>query len=237
MFREEKLPVQAKEDAEENAESRDRRRALGAETRRRVLLAAEKLFAKNGYNGAGMREIAREAEANVAALHYHFGSKQALLCELLQLRGAPIAKQRMERLAEMRKSGPLDLPSVLRAFLEPAFLDDPSGPLNHSPYAELRARLSFESEAITRQVLSEIFDESSRAYIAAIAECLPGLPEEDLYFKFHFMLSTMFYAMLNTGRVTELSGGKTDTSDPRKLLDHLIPFLVVGFRDSVPEAR
>lgn len=230
-----KLPVQLDlKRTEKDRAVGDRRRALGAETRRRVLLAAEKLFAKNGYDGAGMREIAREAEANLAAVHYHFGTKQALLCELLRLRGVPIAEQRMERLAELRERGPFDLESVLRAFLEPAFFGNPSGALDHSPYAELRARLSLENEAMTREVLAEIFDESSRAYIQAIRECLPDLPDEDLYFKFHFMLSTMFYAMLNTGRVTELSGGTADTSNPKKVIEHLLPFLVVGFRESVP---
>lgn len=223
--------------AEENQETGDRRRALGAETRRRVLAAASKLFAQHGYDGVGMRDLAREAEANVAAVHYHFGTKQALLCELLRIQGYPIAEERMERLAELRRQGPLELTAVLRAFLEPALLGNPRGPLNHSPFAKLRARLSLESEPATRNVLSEIFDESSHAYIAALAECVPHLSREALYFKFHFMLSTMFYAMLNTGRVIELSGGESDTSDPKKLLDHLIPFLVVGFRELVPGGK
>lgn len=200
-----------------------------------MLESAERLFARNGYDRAGMREIAREAGATLSAVHYHFGSKEALLCELLRRRGEPIARQRMERLAELRRKGPLDLATVLRAFLEPAFRGGPEEALDHSPYAELRARLSLESEEMTRKVLAEIFDESSRAYIEAIGECVPGISDEQLYFRFHFMLSTMFYAMLNTGRVNELSGGLVSTSDPDKVLEHLIPFLVVGFRDAVPE--
>lgn len=54
-----------------------------AQTRARLLTAAREVFAQQGFQGATVREICRRAEANVAAVNYHFGSKDGLLAEAL----------------------------------------------------------------------------------------------------------------------------------------------------------
>ena len=53
------------------------------QTRARLLDAAREVFAEYGFQGATVREICRRAEANVAAVNYHFGSKDSLLAEAL----------------------------------------------------------------------------------------------------------------------------------------------------------
>ena len=53
------------------------------QTRTRLLDAARGVFAQHGFQGATVREICRRAEANVAAVKYHFGSKDGLLAEAL----------------------------------------------------------------------------------------------------------------------------------------------------------
>lgn len=49
-----------------------------AETRQKLLDAALRLFAEHGFKGVSVRDISAMAEANVAAISYHFGSKQEL---------------------------------------------------------------------------------------------------------------------------------------------------------------
>jgi len=177
-----------------------------------------------------MRDITREAGANSAAIYYHFGSKDGLLLELLRARALPIAENRVEMLRELRHRGPLKLEDVIHAFLAPAFFENPGGDLRHSPFAELRARLAFHNEPNVRNILSEIFNESSKLFIEAFSECLPNLPRAVIYHRFHFLLGAMFYTMSNTGRVQELSGGISNTSDPNEVMRQAIPFLAAGFR-------
>jgi len=55
------------------------------ETRDRVLKAAERLFAERGFKKVTVRDICRAARANVAAVNYHFGDKQGLYREVLQI--------------------------------------------------------------------------------------------------------------------------------------------------------
>ena len=59
------------------------------QTRARLLAAAREVFSQHGFQGATVREICRRAEANVAAVNYHFGSKDGLLAEALNF--APLA--------------------------------------------------------------------------------------------------------------------------------------------------
>src|SRR5262247_521754 len=60
------------------------RRTDDAETAARVLRAATELFAERGFHGTKVRDIAARAGANVAAGHYHFGSKRDLYVEVLR---------------------------------------------------------------------------------------------------------------------------------------------------------
>jgi len=55
------------------------------ETRWRLLQAATEVFAERGFKAATTREIARRAEVNLAAIHYHFGDKAALYREVFRL--------------------------------------------------------------------------------------------------------------------------------------------------------
>ncbi|MCB0307606.1 MAG: helix-turn-helix transcriptional regulator, partial [Calditrichaeota bacterium] len=53
-----------------------------SDTRERILDAAEQLIAENGIGSTSLRHIIAAAEVNLAAVHYHFGSKQALVEEV-----------------------------------------------------------------------------------------------------------------------------------------------------------
>jgi AcrR family transcriptional regulator len=64
-------------------------RTASEQTRKRLLDAAREVFSQNSFQGATVREICRRAEANVAAVNYHFGSKDGLLAEALNF--APLA--------------------------------------------------------------------------------------------------------------------------------------------------
>lgn len=219
--------------AESNVEEKqrtDKRRATGSRTRQRIVSAAEALFAQKGYEAVGLRDIIREAGVNSAAIHYHFGTKEALLIHILRSRGAPIAAKRLENLEQLRARGPIVLSELLDAFFRPAVYEERGGKSVRSTYAEIRTRLWLEDEKAVRAVQSEIFDESTRAYLKAMQECLPHLSEQDIYFRFDFILGLMVHTMTNSGRIRELSFGTADPADPEEVMRHLIPFVESGLR-------
>src|SRR5690242_16020319 len=95
------------------------RERAGGDTRERLLNAAERLFAERGFNGVSTRMITEEADANSAAMHYHFGTKAALIRAVFERRLGPINEQRERLMAEALENTPPDPARVLTAFIGP----------------------------------------------------------------------------------------------------------------------
>lgn len=198
--------------------------------RTRILAAAARLFAERGMAGVGLREITAAAGTNLAAVNYHFGSKEKLLEALFAPRARPIVEERLRLLGLCRpgRGRPPMLEQVLEAFLRPAFS-------HGAEFGRLRARLSVESEALYRRILSDAFDTSTRAFLEAVIAALPGLPRAEVTWRFHFMLGTMIASMANSGRIQSVSGDAIDPADAEEALARLIPFLAAGFRAPLPK--
>ena len=89
------------------------------ETARKILMCAERLFATKGYEAASIRDITTEAGVNLAPIHYHFGSKEKLLEELLKKKLDWLNQERLNaliKLEESSKGAPLRPSVILEAF-------------------------------------------------------------------------------------------------------------------------
>jgi AcrR family transcriptional regulator len=208
--------------------------------RQRLMDASEQLFAEHGWNAVSIRTIVAAADVNLAALHYHFGSKEQLLTEIFTARAKPIAEERMRLLAEIEREGGIpSLEKILEAFLRPALTIGSDQRFGGRAFIKLRARLATEPESVSRRILANAFDESSGDFLAALGRALPSLPQADLEWRFHFMLGTMFYTMADAGRIQSLTDGRCDPGRVEDALMHIIPFLAAGFRSApgslVPE--
>src|SRR6266702_2821486 len=91
-------------------------------TKDRILDAAERSFANHGFEGASIRAIVMDAGVNLASIHYHFRSKEALLEAVLTRRISLVNDARLERLDAAQRAAAPRSPSVeeiLRAFILP----------------------------------------------------------------------------------------------------------------------
>src|SRR5262249_17999043 len=196
-----------------------RRRLNRGEARERIVESAEKLFAVDGYDAVSFRRLTAAAGVSVSAIHYHFGSKEAVLSEIFARRAALLTMRRLELLAAARRYGgePLSLESILDAFLRPAF-EVTHGDRNDL-FNRLRARVSLEPSATTRQIVSRAFDENDLFFIQQLGASLPAFSDEYLHWLFHFLVGAMLYTMSDSGQLEGLSGGacsslKTDEALP-----------------------
>src|ERR1044072_6932471 len=80
--------------------------------RNRIREVAIRLFAERGLHAVSVRDITREARANVGAISYYFGSKEGLICEIFEMLLGPVQRQRIALLDQLEAEsgdGPLDL--------------------------------------------------------------------------------------------------------------------------------
>src|SRR3546814_735498 len=89
-------------------------------TKDRILGAAEELFAQHGFSGTSLRQVTSRADVNIAAVNYHFGSKENLVTEVFRRRMDEMSAQRLAQLRQAQEQAPGELEPILAAFVEPA---------------------------------------------------------------------------------------------------------------------
>lgn len=200
-----------------------------ADTRKRILDAAERLFGDKGLD-VTFRELTEAANVNVAAIHYHFGSKERLLSELFIERTKPVVEGRLKKLREVPRDalGKAKLEDILDAFLVPA-LELQSSAENGEAFLRLRARLAFDSVQ-SQNLVSAVFDESNGLFIEEFCRALPEIPKEEIYWRFHFLLGAVHYTMANSQRISRLSKGMINPRAKGNTIPRLISFFVAGFK-------
>ena len=91
-----------------------------SDTKERILDAAEELFAESSYDSTSLRGVTRAADVNLAAVHYHFGSKQALYEAVVTRRVSDVNRDRLERLAALERAaggGSIPIEALVEALI------------------------------------------------------------------------------------------------------------------------
>ena len=202
------------------------------ETRERILMAAERLFAANGIDATSLRSIIGEADVNLAAVHYHFGSKDALLEAVFQRLFGPLNQQRLAMLDEAESRAGKRRPSlaqIAEAFIAPTLrlCNDPErGPT----FMKLIGRMLAEPELFIERVASKQFAEIRRRFVDAVAGALPALPREEIMWRLMFGVGAMAHTMRIDKAMPQLSGGICAESNVDEHIQRLVSFIVAGLK-------
>src|ERR1700744_2133592 len=197
----------------------------------RLLDVAEENFAEKGNHAVSARSITRACDANIAAIHYHFGSKQVLLEEIFARRSGIINEARLALLDQCvdAPGRPPLLEQILDAYLRPSFAL-PSGDKGARRFMRLRSVIAHEQAELSRNLIARHFNATSQRFLDAIAAATPHLSSGDVYWRFHFLLGAHYYTLSNPGRIQALSGDQCDPADLNAALAEMIPFAAAGFR-------
>ncbi|HEX5488454.1 MAG TPA: TetR/AcrR family transcriptional regulator [Rhodanobacteraceae bacterium] len=197
-------------------------------TKQRILGAAEALFAEHGFAGASLRQVTAAASVNLAAVNYHFGSKDNLIEEVFRRRLDELSRRRLERLAETSAAGQTTLESVLDAFISPALelsLDRKGG----SVFMRVLARAFAEHNGHLRKFLSENYGYVLKDFAAAFAQLLPQLDKQELYWRLDIAVGALTYAMADFGMIQRRTG-ESEREHREQMARHLIHFTAAGLR-------
>ena len=210
----------------------------GPETRSRILDAAERLFVEHGFDGTSMRMITRDAEANLAAVNYHFGGKDALIHEVFRRRLTELNRCRVLALESLEAEAggePLRPSAIVTAFFGTALemaRDTKSG--GHT-FMRLLGRTYTEPNEFVRKFLAEEYAECVGRFLDALYRAVPDVPREEILWRFHFMMGAMSYAIAGTDTL-QLFTENFDDQDPARLQGRLLSFLLGGLRAPLPSS-
>jgi AcrR family transcriptional regulator len=195
-------------------------------TRERLLNIAEQRFGEGGYEGTSLRAITVAAAANIAAVNYHFGSKEALLRAAVTRAMAQVNAERRRRLDQLEAKGPPTVEQLIRAFVEPG-LDlilrrGERGPV----VARFIGRVAFDPSRRIRDLYSAEADPVEVRYLAALQAALPGAAPESVTFGYVNMLGLL---ALHQSQALSRAAEAEQVEDPGRLAENLIAFLVAAF--------
>jgi len=192
------------------------------DTRQRILNAAEKLFGESGYAATSLRHIISEANVNLAAVHYHFGSKQDLLDQVILRKAGSMNERRLKLLDQFEAEAvqrPVSVEKIVVAFILPAILID-----NSPEFVKLMGRVY--AEGLMPEIARRNFQPMIARFLSALHNALPELSAKELVWKLHFAIGAMAQALIAHPEMD--SGDAVDA--PMDIAMRLVAFVSSGFR-------
>lgn len=159
-----------------------------SDTKTHILDIAEKHFAQHGYAGTSLRAIIKDARVNVAAIAYHFGTKEELYAAVTQRFAAPVVDEQLKRLQIAMDCDTATLEDVLLAFYEPPLRTIKKLGKKGEILSNFLGRAQTEPEPVYSLVDGH-YSDCRRQFIEAIKRFVPGLSESQYQWRFEFMLS------------------------------------------------
>ena len=210
------------------------------DTKSRILDAAEELFMEHGYEATSLRLITTAASVNLAAVNYHFGSKEELFQAVLTRRLDPMNQDRMRLLSVYEATAgnkPLTCEQIISAMFIPALKlarDHQAGGKN---FLRLLGRAYADPAPFIREFLSSRYAEMIVRFRAAFTRALPHIPREELSWRLHFVMGALSYTLAGTDALKMIAQFQPgETGNDEKVLRRLAPFLAAGLRSPVDTA-
>lgn len=194
------------------------------ETQARILDTAEQLFAERGLEAASMRAITSTAQVNLAAVNYHFGSKEGLMVAVFARRLWPVNQMRLAALTAAEQAAgdqPVPVEAILEAFIGPV-IDRSLAPDDGERFARLFGRACFEPGAFMTSLLKEELEPVLQRFVAVLARAIPGVSREDLQWRLHVAGGTLAISLAQLPRA--------NAPDAKTLTARLVGFVAPGVR-------
>ncbi len=204
------------------------------DTKQRILDAAEKLFAREGFHNTSLRAITGEAGANLAAVNYHFGSKEALLDKVIARRLLPLNELRRTRLLRVREESRLEnrrprVEETLRAFIEPTmeFRDSEPGA---DDFMSLIGRALSEPDDTVRKIFITHIKSIFYLLFETLCDALPEICRETIFWRLQFSMGALSHILRTVGKfeLSHFPEGVNPLPDTDAMMAMLVPYLVQG---------
>jgi AcrR family transcriptional regulator len=192
------------------------------DTKERILDAAEKLFGQNGFEATSLRDITTEAGVNLAAVNYHFQTKDSLIDAAIARRMEPVNLKRMEMLDQAGPDPTLE--QILIAFMQPVLDRHLAATMG------LMGQVLAAPDMFVARFFKKHISAVSHRFIDALAKALPDLSRTEVLWRLNFTGGALGHVLARGPILAEISGGLCDPEDRPAILARLVTFAAAGFR-------
>ncbi|MBS0355961.1 MAG: TetR family transcriptional regulator [Proteobacteria bacterium] len=213
-----------------------------ADTRERILDAAERLFMANGYEGTSMRQITSGAGVNLAAVNYHFGSKESLMQEVFRRRLDWLNDERMRILDALERESagkPLKPSQIVDGFFGTLLRLADNEARGGMTFLRLLGRTLTEPTEFIHTFLAREYRTVVERYKEALFKALPDVPKAEIVWRFHFMLGATSFAIAGIDALRVVTDWQIEDEAEMDRFDRLLPrlmsFLLGGLRAPLPQ--
>ncbi|GAQ00007.1 TetR/AcrR family transcriptional regulator [Leptolyngbya sp. NIES-2104] len=199
------------------------------DTKTQIITVAQRLFAEQGFAGTTLRNVVSEAGVNLAAVHYHFGSKEELFRAVVAQLARPVVERELSLLADL-KAKP-EVPSVediLTALLKPNLEMLCQDEETQFVRSQFMGRCRTEPKPI-QSIANEEFAAATEAFLDVLQRVLPEQSRSHLRWKFDLVIAVLVRVQTEAGQPHALLKS-SDPSEIQATTEQLVKFLSPGMR-------
>jgi len=203
----------------------------------RILDAAERAFGQHGFPRTSLRRITLQARVNLAAVNYHFGSKEELYRQVVTRHLRPLNEERAALLAQAEQLAgdqPVPLRAVLDTFLRPVLRRAADGAPGGRAFLRLLSRDLLDPPPFLQAALAEEFAPLMKRYAGILRPTLPGVPPAELFWRMQFTVGAMLFVAARQHDLAPPAESHDAGNDWDACIRRLIDFCTAGFGASVP---
>lgn len=198
-----------------------------------ILNATERLVADRGFGATSLRAITAAAGVNLAAVNYHFATKDALILAMLNRRMKPLNEARLALLDQFETEAgdsPVAVEKILEALFRPVLELIARPSKGGRSFLRLLALCLAEPGAYLKPLVQKEFAEKNRRFHAALRHSLPNLSDVDLHWRLHFAHGAFIHAVAHSQVLEFSSGGRCRLTDVEAVLNRVVQFGSAGLR-------
>ncbi len=196
------------------------------DTRTRLLDTAERLFGEHGFNGVGLRTISEDAEVNLGAATYHFGTKENLYKEAFLRRFLPTCERRLHLLKTAKEASgdqPLSAENILECMLLPIF----DTLYSHPAFFKFMSHNLFWPSPFMQQVVENEHAHAFQPFVESFQSLYPTLSPDIIMRQMKYCAGALFFSV---GRTLDAYTSLNE-EEVKERVNHLLRFCAAGFEE------
>jgi AcrR family transcriptional regulator len=202
-------------------------------TRERILENAERLFARHGFHGVSLRSLARAAEVNLAAVHYHFGDMSVVFGEVFSRNIKPLNDKRIA-LLELLKNEPSHDPKkmiekIMDAMCGPIFEASLNAEAGGKAFSMILSRCFTEPLDISDSLLANEYHPVLSQFARSLRRFAPKPSPGEFMWRFNFVVGAMHHTLGTLPRMADLTRGVCADNDYHSARQYFVASSVAVF--------